>query len=291
MESHLIIREARRRAGLTQAELARRARTTQSAIARWETGKTQPSWEKLQELVGCCGLELTISMGERRDAEERALEQRRAMTPAERLRYLMAALPYVDEDEGTDATGFSGEGTRFDPRAMLGVLVRHDVRFVLVGGLAATLHGSPFLTEDVDIAPATDSVNLERLSAALEELQGRPAGTAWRGTLGEHLSPGSLQSAPAVRLGTKHGRLDILWMPTGTSGFEDLRIHARATDIGDLSVLLASLPDVIRSKEAAGRTDDRTTVPTLRRLARPSLPSTPLSSDALPVDSQPGMNG
>ena len=276
MDSHLIIREARRRARLTQAELARRARTTQSAIARWETGKTQPSWEKLQELVACCGLELTISMGERRDAEERALEQRRAMTPAERLRYLMAALPYVEGDDGTDATGFAGEEGRFDPVALLEVLVRRDVRFVLIGGLAATLHGSPFLTEDVDIAPAADSANLERLSEALGELEARPAGSARPVASAEHLSPERLQSVPAVRLATRFGRLDVMWEPTGTAGFDDLRAQARATDIGALSVLLASLPDVIRSKEASGRSDDRTTVPTLRRLARPpSAPAAP----------------
>jgi transcriptional regulator with XRE-family HTH domain len=271
MESHLIIREARRRARLTQAELAKRAHTTQSAIARWETGKTQPSWEKLQELVACCGLELTITLGERRDAEERALDQRRAMTPAQRLRYLMAALPFVDAEDATDATGFAGEEGRFDPAALLEVLTRHDVRFVLIGGLAATLHGSPFLTEDVDVAPSPDAANVERLSAALIELQARPAGSGARGALEEHLSPERLQGVPVARLATRFGRLDVLWEPTGTTGFEDLRVHARAADIGQLSVLLASLPDVIRSKEAAGRTDDRTTVPTLRRLARPSL--------------------
>lgn len=274
MESHLIIREARRRARLTQAELARRAKTTQSAIARWETGKCQPSWEKLQELVACCGLELTISMGERREAEERALEQRRAMTPAERLRYLMAALPYVEGDDGTDATGFAGEEARFDPRALLEVLVRRDVRFVLIGGLAATLHGSPFLTEDVDITPAADSANLERLSAVLGELEARPAGSARPVGSGEHLSPERLQGAPIVRLATRHGRLDLLWEPTGTAGFEDLRLQASTTDVGDLSVLLASLPDVIRSMEAAGRSGDRMTVPALRRLARPPLAPT-----------------
>jgi transcriptional regulator with XRE-family HTH domain len=273
MRSHLIIREARRRARLTQAELAQRARTTQSAIARWETGNTEPSWEKLQELVACCGLELTITMVERRDAEERALDQRRAMTADERLRYLMAALPYVEGDDGTDATGFAGDEPRFDPAGLLEVLVRHDVRFVLIGGLAAVLHGSPYLTEDVDISPAPEPGNAQRLATALVELEARPAGSTRQGTDGEHLSPDRLQSVTAVRLATKLGRLDLMWEPAGTGGFEDLRAHARATDVGGLSVLVASLPDVIRSKEAAGRSDDRATVPTLRRLTRGLLAS------------------
>ncbi len=63
MLSHHLIREARRRARLTQSELAMRAGTTQSAVARWEAGRSLPSLEKLQELVECCGLSLGVSLG------------------------------------------------------------------------------------------------------------------------------------------------------------------------------------------------------------------------------------
>lgn len=45
---------------------------------------------------------------------------------------------------------------RFDPEAMLRVLTDHQVRYVLIGGLAATLHGSPVRTGDADICPARD---------------------------------------------------------------------------------------------------------------------------------------
>ena len=53
-----LVREARRRGGLTQAELARRVGTTQSAIARLERGRTEPSVERVRELVRACGFEL-----------------------------------------------------------------------------------------------------------------------------------------------------------------------------------------------------------------------------------------
>lgn len=57
-----LIREARRRAGLTQAQLAERAGTTQSAIARWETGKSAPSFDNVARLVRLCGFRLDIGM-------------------------------------------------------------------------------------------------------------------------------------------------------------------------------------------------------------------------------------
>jgi hypothetical protein len=63
--------------------------------------------------------------------------------------------------------------TAFDPDALLEVLHRHDVQYVLIGGLAAALRGSATPTFDVDITPAADAANLARLSAALTELDAR----------------------------------------------------------------------------------------------------------------------
>ena len=61
----------------------------------------------------------------------------------------------------------------FDPEAILVALERHGVRYVLIGGLAATLHGSPHITTDVDITPSPDAGNLTRLALALEDLEAR----------------------------------------------------------------------------------------------------------------------
>ena len=63
--------------------------------------------------------------------------------------------------------------TRFAPEELLGTLERHGVRYVLIGGLAATLHGSPLRTGDADICPARDAANLERLAQALQEIDAR----------------------------------------------------------------------------------------------------------------------
>jgi len=58
----------------------------------------------------------------------------------------------------------------FDPRPILGVLVRHQVRFVVIGGVAASLQGSTTITNDFDICYSRDPDNLERLAAALAEV-------------------------------------------------------------------------------------------------------------------------
>jgi transcriptional regulator with XRE-family HTH domain len=81
-----LLREARLRAGLTQAQLARRAKTSQSAIARWESGAVQPSLERLRELIRACSLELTVRLFDYDDSYDYFIEERLALSPDERLR-------------------------------------------------------------------------------------------------------------------------------------------------------------------------------------------------------------
>ena len=77
----------------------------------------------------------------------------------------------------------------FDPARAITTLVRHEVDFVLIGGLAGALHGSPAATNDADICPARTPENLTRLAAALVELDARsrtesePDGLAFDRTL------------------------------------------------------------------------------------------------------------
>jgi hypothetical protein len=59
---------------------------------------------------------------------------------------------------------------RFDPEAILRALEAHRVNYVLIGGLAATLHGSPIRTGDANICPSPETDNLERLAAALADI-------------------------------------------------------------------------------------------------------------------------
>lgn len=81
-----LLREARLRAGLTQRELASRARTSQSAIARWESGEVVPSFERLRELIRACGLELTFGLANYDDSYDYFIGRQLGLTPAERVR-------------------------------------------------------------------------------------------------------------------------------------------------------------------------------------------------------------
>jgi predicted nucleotidyltransferase len=154
----------------------------------------------------------------------------------------------------------------FDGRSILRVLTDHGVAFILVGGFAATLHGSPLLTRDVDIVPERTTDNLARLSAALTELEARirvdaePAGFPF-----DH-DAASLAGVTVLNLRTRYGDLDLTFTPSGTTGYPDLRRDAIELTLAGTHVLVASLADVIRSKAAANRDKDRRALPVLREL-------------------------
>jgi hypothetical protein len=151
---------------------------------------------------------------------------------------------------------------------MLRVLDEHGVEFVVVGGIAARLRGAPLLTQDVDVTPATDRRNLERLAAALEDLGARLRTATEPDGVPFPFDPGLLESATVWTLTTKHGDLDLVVSPAGTGGYRDLITDANELKVAvkpDLLVKVASLADVIRSKEAAGREKDRAALPLLRR--------------------------
>lgn len=80
-----LVREARKRARLTQAELAQRASTTQSAIARIETGESSPSFDAVLRLVRLCGMDLDIMLVERDDSDWLQAQRLAGLTPQRRL--------------------------------------------------------------------------------------------------------------------------------------------------------------------------------------------------------------
>ncbi len=157
--------------------------------------------------------------------------------------------------------------TSFRPAEILAALERHGVRYVIIGGLAATLHGSPVMTTDADICPARERDDLERLARALVELRARirtpsvPEGLVFACDA-TFLS----RIEVALNLTTKFGDLDLSFIPSGTSGFADLRQRAVPISLMGRPVAVASLADVIRSKEAANRPKDQIVLPALRLL-------------------------
>jgi hypothetical protein len=151
----------------------------------------------------------------------------------------------------------------FDPSRILEVLRRHDVAFVVIGAVAAIAQGYPLPTEDIDVTPARDPENLERLASALVELGAKlrlPDGEGLEFPIEARLLAGN----ESWTLTTRFGPLDLVFMPAGTGGYDDLRKAAIELELG-APVLVAALADVIRSKEAAGRLKDRAQLPALRQ--------------------------
>jgi transcriptional regulator with XRE-family HTH domain len=89
-----LVREARKRAGLTQAELAARAGTTQSAVARVESGRVSPSLERLTELVQAAGFDIDVRLIPFDDHDTSLAFRNLTLTPAERVRNMMSVYEF-----------------------------------------------------------------------------------------------------------------------------------------------------------------------------------------------------
>jgi len=152
----------------------------------------------------------------------------------------------------------------FDPIVALRTLVSHGVRFVLIGGYAAAIRGSPVITGDVDVCYARDDENMERLAAALQQL-----GATLRGAPPEvlfRLDARTLKAGDHFTFSTSAGPLDCLGTPAGTDGFADLDASATDEDLDGLVVRVASVDDLIRMKRVAGRPQDKIAVEWLAAL-------------------------
>jgi hypothetical protein len=145
----------------------------------------------------------------------------------------------------------------------LATLRRHQVEFVVIGAFAAVAQGYPLPTEDVDVTPARNPENLQRLAAALVELGAElrlPGGK----THPFPIEPKYLGDSDSWTLATSAGDLDIRFRPAGTKGYEDLRRDAVEVTLRGTPVQLASLRDIIRMKQGSNRPKDQAQIPALR---------------------------
>jgi hypothetical protein len=133
---------------------------------------------------------------------------------------------------------------------LLRVLARHGVDFVVVGGVAAQVHGWRSATLDLDIAVSKDQSNVDRFNAALEVVgvvssQVGAFGTAFK---------------------TRYGRLEVVSRAHAVGRYADWAKHASKHELEDgLIVVVAAPLDILRSKEAAGRDKDLAALPQMRQ--------------------------
>lgn len=149
----------------------------------------------------------------------------------------------------------------FDIEAMLQALDEHGVEFIVVGGIAGRLHGSPTVTQDLDVCYERSRENLDRLATALQHLDARLRGAP--ADVPFHLDGETLEAGGNFTFTTSAGPLDILAYPAGTDGYTSLTGNAEELDLDGFTVRIAGLDDLIRMKVAAGRAKDRIEVEVL----------------------------
>jgi hypothetical protein len=153
-----------------------------------------------------------------------------------------------------------------DPLRLFTVLERHQVDYVLIGGLAAVLYGSAVVTNDADICPSRADNNLVRLAAALRDLHARVRSTSEPDGVAFSCDPEMLARVRMLNLHTDAGEFDLAFEPAGFTSYDELAAHAEPFVIEGIHVRVGALRDVIRSKETANRVKDRAALPHLYAL-------------------------
>ena len=148
---------------------------------------------------------------------------------------------------------------------LLELLAGGDVEFVVVGGYAAVLHGSSYITQDLDICIVCSPENIDHLRRLLKDLDQRRRMTAQKLSFLETPHPGT--ELKNIYLRTSLGVLDILSEVFGVGGFERLKVDAREVTLGGKTVRVMSIHDLIAGKEALGRDKDLLVAKELRAIA------------------------
>jgi hypothetical protein len=187
-----------------------------------------------------------------------------------------------------------------DAFELVAALTRHEVDYVIIGGVALQAHGHVRTTLDLDVVAAWTGENMQRLAGALRELDAKLRGVD-ADLLGLDLGdPTTLYDGGNFLMHTRHGDLDVFAVdqtPGAPSRYEDLRARAIAVQIRGVTLRIAHPDDLIRMKSAAAQFRDRPAakrrqdlddIAVLERLrtgqtplaARPPWPSPPPPPDA-----------
>jgi transcriptional regulator with XRE-family HTH domain len=255
VHSASLIVEARRRAGLSQRELALRLGKRQAEIARWERGHVIPSLERLRDVVAACGLELTVGLAAADDSYAAPITGALQLPAQGRLAHSPAAA-----DRGRRARALA---TNVPPPAALDVpgvlqaLADAHVAYMLAGEIAEVMHGSPLIPTAGMITIVPRAGERSHLDTALLALQASPLSEP---------SERAVDASERWKLDTNGLELIITPAPAGTHGYDDLRRDASTIRLPEnLEVRVASLIDLVRIAEASTDPHDRARVPALRR--------------------------
>lgn len=262
MLSASLIVQARRRAGLSQRELALALGKTQAEIARWERGHVAPSLERLRDIVAACGLELTCGLAVADDSYDEQIAAALALPIGQRVTRAVAAA-----DRGRRARALANAtpaGAALDPLGVLRALDAASVVYVLVAEIAEVVHGSPLMPTSglLTIVPrAGERANLDATLATMGARSLTEPSTI------------AIDAPEHWQLATHGLELIVAPAPAGSRGYADLRRDTTTIALADgLDVPVASLTDLVRLAEASPAGHDRARVPALRRTLELATP-------------------
>lgn len=184
------------------------------------------------------------------------LRENLRLTPSQRIDKMLRGLALFRSDTMSDLqTGWS---------SLLLALRRHEVRFLLIGGVAMRGHGSSHLTDDVDLYYARDPDNLVALAEALAPLHPRLRGAD--PDLPFRWDLRTLRAGLNFTFDTDAGAVDLLGEVPGVDSFEGVWERSGEMELLGTAVRIASLSDLIAMKRAAGRPKDEIHLRELERL-------------------------
>jgi predicted nucleotidyltransferase len=154
-----------------------------------------------------------------------------------------------------------------DIRGIVEALVQEGVEFLVIGGVAVGFHGYVRATKDLDVVPAPDPENLEKLARVLGELDAQIEGTEdfQADELPNPLDPKALSLGGNWVLHTRLGRFDVMQWIGDDSLWESLSPTAVEAEIAGLPVKVVSYDGLVALKENAGRPEDLTDLQRLRQ--------------------------
>ncbi len=237
-----LMRSARTRAGLSQAEVATRTGSPRSQIARWEADQVDPGFSAVRKVLRACGFDLSMALqvyAPDKEQEERLLTLAR-LTPKERL------------DQALVRGGATRSDYDLDPYAILRELEERGIDYILIGSLARVIQGADEVPAGLDFTFPKKA--LQRTDQALQEFAKR--------------APGSLaRSGDAWVYRCAAGAIQIVGRPAGTQGFDDLRRRAERIDLGQgLRPRVSAAGDLVRMMEALGRAGQEAHLKEMRRI-------------------------
>ena len=149
-------------------------------------------------------------------------------------------------------------------RALLTGLVEAEVEFVVVGGVAGGIHGSPFVTNDLDVCYAREAANLSRLVKVLRAWSPYPRGL--ESGLPFKLDARTFRDTPILTLRTSEGDLDLLDRVEGVGSYADTWASSEEVVAFGMRFRVLTLDALIRARRAAGRPKDLAQIRTLEAL-------------------------